>query len=95
MAGTILFLASKIEEEPLKLRHICNTCLVKFENDPEGGWHPSDDHGVNPDPPLSSSRSWMKADNGSHPLQRLTDAGRRKSWPQRKSCSRRYVSTSA
>lgn len=46
MAGTILFLASKIEEEPLKLRHICNACLDKFENDREGGWHPTDDHGV-------------------------------------------------
>jgi len=30
MAPTMLFLASKIEEEPLKLRYIVNTCLNKW-----------------------------------------------------------------
>jgi hypothetical protein len=40
MAGTILFLAAKIEEEPLKLRYICNSCLERFHNSPESGWHP-------------------------------------------------------
>jgi hypothetical protein len=40
IAGTILFLASKIEEEPLKLRYICNSCLDRFSKTPEQGWHP-------------------------------------------------------
>jgi hypothetical protein len=40
MAGTILFLASKIEEEPLKLRYICNACLDRFHDSPGSGWHP-------------------------------------------------------
>lgn len=31
MAPTILFLASKIEESPLRLRHIVNATLAKFE----------------------------------------------------------------
>jgi len=47
MAATMLFLASKIEEEPLKLRHIVNTCLQKWE---EHGhrliWNPHDDKAV-------------------------------------------------
>lgn len=50
MAGTLLFLASKIEEEPLKLRIICNHCIEKFEGDSTSGWHPTDDHGVSPYP---------------------------------------------
>lgn len=41
IAGTILFLASKIEEEPLKLRNICNSCLGKFDNDAVHIWEPS------------------------------------------------------
>jgi hypothetical protein len=31
MAPTLLFLASKIEEEALKLRHIVNACLAKWD----------------------------------------------------------------
>lgn len=31
IAPTILFLASKIEEEPIKLRHIVNNCLDKWD----------------------------------------------------------------
>lgn len=48
MAGTMLFLASKIEEEPLKLRYICNACLSKFDNDVDGvlAWKPAGDDGV-------------------------------------------------
>jgi hypothetical protein len=40
MAGTILFLASKIEEEPLKLRYICNACLERFDHSPQYSWRP-------------------------------------------------------
>lgn len=43
MAGTILFLASKIEEEPLKLRYIVNSCLERFQNAGSQGWHPPKD----------------------------------------------------
>ena len=34
MAPTMLFLAAKIEEEPLKLRYIVNTCLAKWVKNP-------------------------------------------------------------
>lgn len=43
MAGTILFLASKVEEQPLKLRYICNSCLDRFNNTPSLSWHPAKD----------------------------------------------------
>lgn len=31
LAATIFFLASKVEEQAVKLRHIVNACLLKFE----------------------------------------------------------------
>ncbi|KAK4685715.1 hypothetical protein P7C73_g4427, partial [Tremellales sp. Uapishka_1] len=45
IAPTILFLASKIEEQPLKLRHIVNACLDKFEINAVP-WHPSENKDV-------------------------------------------------
>ncbi|KLT45213.1 hypothetical protein CC85DRAFT_255491 [Cutaneotrichosporon oleaginosum] len=57
LAPVILFLASKVEEAPLKLRHIINACLAKFE---PGAplWEPSNSEDVNPQP--LEYRRWEK-----------------------------------
>lgn len=47
MAPTILFIASKIEEEPIKLRHVVNCCLEKFEGATKDKlWMPVTEHPV-------------------------------------------------
>ncbi|BEI85221.1 hypothetical protein CcaverHIS002_0506220 [Cutaneotrichosporon cavernicola] len=57
VAPIILFLASKVEEAPLKLRHIINATLTKFE---PGAplWEPSSNDDVNPQP--LEYRRWEK-----------------------------------
>ncbi|EIW66041.1 hypothetical protein TREMEDRAFT_35438 [Tremella mesenterica DSM 1558] len=57
IAPTLLFLASKIEEEPCKLRYICNACLVKFDGDEHGAWHPNEENDI---PPSREYRRWEK-----------------------------------
>ncbi|WWC72861.1 uncharacterized protein I206_106825 [Kwoniella pini CBS 10737] len=57
IAPTVLFLASKIEEEPLKLRHIVNVTIAKFENGAKG-WYPDN----NPhEQPTREYRNWEKS----------------------------------
>ncbi|RXK37444.1 hypothetical protein M231_05267 [Tremella mesenterica] len=57
IAPTLLFLASKIEEEPCKLRYICNACLAKFDGDEHGSWHPNEENDI---PPSREYRRWEK-----------------------------------
>ncbi|WVW79617.1 hypothetical protein I302_101586 [Kwoniella bestiolae CBS 10118] len=58
IAPTILFLATKIEEEPLKLRHIVNVCIAKFEQQGTKGWYPD----INPhEQPPREYRTWEKS----------------------------------
>ncbi|OCF40406.1 hypothetical protein I317_05773 [Kwoniella heveanensis CBS 569] len=57
IAATILFLAAKIEEEPLKLRHIVNVSIQKFEPPMTRGWEP--DRNPNDQPSLEYRR-WEK-----------------------------------
>ncbi|WWC90971.1 uncharacterized protein L201_005909 [Kwoniella dendrophila CBS 6074] len=58
IASTILFLATKIEEEPLKLRHIVNSTIDKFEKSESArGWYP--DHNPN-EQPSREYRTWEK-----------------------------------
>ena len=57
VAPAILFLASKIEEEPLKLRFIVNSCLSKFENAESAAWNPTPENDV---PPSKQYRQWEK-----------------------------------
>ncbi|KAK8844024.1 hypothetical protein IAR55_006817 [Kwoniella newhampshirensis] len=57
IAPTLLFLATKIEEEPLKLRHIVNACLAKFEPSNTRGWYPSGDQH---EQPPREYRTWEK-----------------------------------
>ncbi|WWD21321.1 hypothetical protein CI109_105805 [Kwoniella shandongensis] len=57
IAPTLLFLATKIEEEPLKLRHIVNACLAKFEPPGVRGWYPTGDPH---DQPSREYRAWEK-----------------------------------
>nr|XP_018259435.1 uncharacterized protein I303_08364 [Kwoniella dejecticola CBS 10117]OBR81593.1 hypothetical protein I303_08364 [Kwoniella dejecticola CBS 10117] len=59
IAPTVLFLASKIEEEPLKLRHLVNVSIAKFEKDKNArGWYPdSNPH----EQPSREYRSWEKS----------------------------------
>ncbi|WVQ92989.1 hypothetical protein IAU59_000052 [Kwoniella sp. CBS 9459] len=57
IAATILFLAAKIEEEPLKLRHIVNVSIQKFEGPMVRGWEP--DRNPNDQPSLEYRR-WEK-----------------------------------
>ncbi|WVR08849.1 hypothetical protein IAU60_005907 [Kwoniella sp. DSM 27419] len=56
VAATILFLACKIEEEPLKLRHIVNCCIAKFDPNARG-WHPDRDP---QEQPSREYREWEK-----------------------------------
>ncbi|WRT69305.1 uncharacterized protein IL334_006289 [Kwoniella shivajii] len=58
IAPTILFLATKIEEEPLKLRHIVNACIGKFEPPGSKGWFP--DLNAHEQPPREY-RTWEKS----------------------------------
>lgn len=55
IAPTILFLASKVEEDPMRLRHIINACLQKFE---PGSpiWEPQGDNDIQP----LEHRRWEK-----------------------------------
>ncbi|WVF65324.1 hypothetical protein IAT40_000050 [Kwoniella sp. CBS 6097] len=57
IAATTLFLAAKIEEEPLKLRHIVNVSIQKFEGPMIRGWEP--DRNPNDQPSLEYRR-WEK-----------------------------------
>ncbi|WVQ63659.1 uncharacterized protein L199_001812 [Kwoniella botswanensis] len=58
IAPTILFLATKIEEEPLKLRHIVNSCIAKFEPQGARGWYP--DNNPHEQPPREY-RTWERS----------------------------------
>jgi len=58
VAASMLFMASKIEEEALKLRYIVNTCLAKWEHNAQP-WEPHGDKAV------SSSSRWPSGPYGS------------------------------